>query len=81
MSWLKKKKTGITTQDKKEVPEGLFLKCDGCRETLYVKEVEKNRRVCPKCGFHFRIDADAYVELLIDEVVLYDAGEKRARDD
>ena len=47
--------------------EGLFLKCDGCRETLYLKEVELNLRVCPKCGFHFRLPAAERMRLLLGE--------------
>jgi acetyl-CoA carboxylase carboxyl transferase subunit beta len=66
MSWLKKKKTGITTQDKKEVPEGLFLKCDGCGEILYQPELEAALWTCPKCGHHFRITSKDYVALLAD---------------
>ncbi len=46
--------------------EGLFLKCEGCRETLYVKELERNLRVCPKCEFHFRLPADDRLRLLFD---------------
>jgi acetyl-CoA carboxylase carboxyl transferase subunit beta len=66
MSWLKKKKTGITTQDKKEVPEGLFIKCDGCGEILYQPELEAALWTCPKCAHHFRIASRAYVSLLVD---------------
>jgi len=66
MSWLKKKKTGITTQDKKEVPEGLFLKCDGCGEILYQPELEAALWTCPRCGHHFRITSKDYVALLAD---------------
>jgi acetyl-CoA carboxylase carboxyl transferase subunit beta len=66
MSWLKKKKTGITTQDKKEVPEGLFIKCDGCGEILYQPELEAALWTCPKCGHHFRIPSKDYVALLTD---------------
>jgi acetyl-CoA carboxylase carboxyl transferase subunit beta len=66
MSWLKKKKTGITTQDKKEVPEGLFIKCDGCGEILYQPELEAALFTCPRCGHHFRIASRAYVDLLAD---------------
>jgi len=47
--------------------EGLFLKCDACRETLYAKEVERNQRVCPKCGFHFRLSVDERLKLLFDD--------------
>ena len=37
--------------------EGLWLKCDGCREIIWKKDLEANQNVCPKCGAHFRIDA------------------------
>jgi acetyl-CoA carboxylase carboxyl transferase subunit beta len=66
MSWLKKKKTGITTQDKKEVPGGLFIKCDGCGEILYQPELEAALWTCPRCAHHFRIASKDYVALLAD---------------
>src|SRR5512144_806101 len=66
MSWLKRKKTGITTQDKKEVPGGLFIKCDGCGEILYQPELEAALWTCPRCGHHFRIASKDYVALLAD---------------
>jgi acetyl-CoA carboxylase carboxyl transferase subunit beta len=68
MSWLKKKKTGITTQtqDKKEVPGGLFLKCDGCGEILYQPELEAALWTCPRCSHHFRIKSADYITLLVD---------------
>ncbi len=47
--------------------EGLFLKCEGCRETLYTKEVERNLQVCPKCQYHFRLPAEGWLRLLFDE--------------
>jgi len=66
MSWLKKKKTGITTQDKKEIPGGLFIKCEGCGEILYQPELEAALWTCPRCGHHFRIASKDYVALLSD---------------
>jgi len=64
-----RKKTPRAIRDPKtsaSLGEGLFLKCEGCRETLYVKELEKNLRVCPKCAFHFRLPADDRLRLLLD---------------
>ena len=61
--------------------EGLFLKCDGCRETLYAKEVERNQRVCPKCGFHFRLLVEERLRLLFDDGVFQPLfGDLRATD-
>ena len=67
--WFRKDKTPRAPRDPRtssSLGEGLFLKCDGCRETLYLKEVERNRRVCPKCGFHFRLPAEERLKLLFD---------------
>src|SRR5512141_147546 len=68
--WFRKDKGPRTPRDPRTsapLGEGLFLKCEGCRETLYLKEVERNRRVCPKCGFHFRLPAEERMRLLFDD--------------
>src|SRR5476651_184401 len=46
--------------------EGLWLKCDGCREIIWKKDLEASLRVCTKCGYHFRMEARARLELLFD---------------
>jgi acetyl-CoA carboxylase carboxyl transferase subunit beta len=66
MSWLKKKKAGISTQEKREVPGGLFVKCEGCGEILYQPELEAALWTCPKCSHHFRISSWDYTALLVD---------------
>jgi acetyl-CoA carboxylase carboxyl transferase subunit beta len=67
--WFRKDKTPRPVRDHKSTSlgEGLFLKCEGCRETLYSKEVERNQQVCPKCQHHFYLSADARMKLLFDE--------------
>ena len=55
-------------RQRSQVPEGLWVKCDGCREIIYSKELDKNLMICPKCGYHFRISAPERIGLLIDEV-------------
>jgi len=65
MAWFKKEKTTISKKVK--VPEGLWVKCDTCKEIIYRKEVEKNLQVCPKCNYHFRLSAKERLQLLIDE--------------
>ena len=42
------------------------MKCEGCRQVIFRQELEKNLHLCPKCGYHFRIDARARLELLFD---------------
>ena len=68
--WFRKDKAPRALRDMRtatSLGEGHFLKCDGCRETLYAKEVERNQRVCPKCGFHFRLSVDERLKLLFDD--------------
>jgi len=65
MAWFKKEKTTITKKVK--VPEGLWVKCDTCKEIIYRREVEKNLKVCPKCNYHFRLSAKERLQLLVDE--------------
>ncbi|KAF1709947.1 acetyl-CoA carboxylase carboxyl transferase subunit beta [Pseudoxanthomonas kalamensis DSM 18571] len=72
MSWLNKlKPSGIRTQrtangGKRNVPEGLWEKCEGCGAVLYGPELEENLEVCPKCGFHRPIRARARLAALLD---------------
>ncbi len=67
--WLKKKVVA-RKEDKIELPEGLWIKCEFCGEITYRKEIEKNFWVCPKCNFHFRISYENYVKLLLDDGIL-----------
>ncbi|HHN66351.1 MAG TPA: acetyl-CoA carboxylase carboxyltransferase subunit beta [Nitrospirae bacterium] len=63
MAWFKKTKNG---NKKVKIPEGLWVKCNNCKEIVYRKEVERNLQVCPKCNYHFRINAKQRLNLLID---------------
>ena len=78
MEWFRKAKSGIGTLIKRDTPVDLWVKCDGCKEILYRKELAANRYVCEHCGFHFRIGANDYAKLLIDEGTwqVHDAGLK-----
>jgi acetyl-CoA carboxylase carboxyl transferase subunit beta len=66
MAWFKKTKD-IKSNKKVRIPEGLWIKCDSCKEIVYRKEIEKNLKVCPKCNYHFRISAQERLKLLVDE--------------
>jgi acetyl-CoA carboxylase carboxyl transferase subunit beta len=66
MEWFKKTREGIVGGEKKEIPKGLWTKCESCGEIIFVRELEKNLWVCPKCGYHFRIRFKDYLELLLD---------------
>jgi acetyl-CoA carboxylase carboxyl transferase subunit beta len=65
MAWFKK--TKAVAEKKVKIPEGLWIKCDSCKEIVYRKEINKNLKVCPKCNYHFRIGARERLKLLVDE--------------
>jgi acetyl-CoA carboxylase carboxyl transferase subunit beta len=68
MTWLRKAKSGLKAQQRRrELPDGLWTKCEDCGEILYHKELERNLWTCSKCNYHFRISARAYIKLLTDE--------------
>ncbi|NND04889.1 MAG: acetyl-CoA carboxylase carboxyltransferase subunit beta [Saprospiraceae bacterium] len=66
--WFKRLKEGIqtATKHKKEVPDGVWFKCDSCKETSTVKEIKENFYICPKCGYHSRIGSHDYFDIIFD---------------
>lgn len=68
MSWFNRDKAGIeqNLEKKVKVPEGMWVKCQGCSETILGKDIEANLNVCPKCGHHYRIPARRRLEILLD---------------
>jgi acetyl-CoA carboxylase carboxyl transferase subunit beta len=76
MEWFKKSKEGLVSQRRKDIPDGIWVKCDSCGEIIYRKELEKNLWVCSKCDYHFRINSKDYMNLILDggELVEYDAN-------
>jgi acetyl-CoA carboxylase carboxyl transferase subunit beta len=67
--WFKKDKAPMEPREGRpsKVPEGLWVKCDGCRQILYNKELARNFKICPKCGFHFRLSAPERLRMLFDD--------------
>lgn len=66
MALFGKPKYTIVRLKKKEIPEGLWTKCEDCSEALYNKTLEENMKVCPKCNYHFTLSAYERVKLLLD---------------
>ena len=77
MAWFRRTKKGIKdNRAKKDIPKDVWLKCESCTEILYRPEMDKSCWTCPKCNYHFRIDSEMYISLLLDEgsFVEEDAG-------
>src|SRR5712692_391010 len=68
MTWFKRQSGELDTSGEKKVrTEGLWVKCDECRQIIWKKDLEDNLNVCPKCDKHFRIDARARLAQLLDD--------------
>jgi acetyl-CoA carboxylase carboxyl transferase subunit beta len=70
-SWWTRQKPSVVTESSDEgekhvKTEGLWTKCDNCRQIIWRKALEDDLQVCPKCNYHFRIDAQARLRLLLD---------------
>ena len=67
MAWFKREAGELDTSGEKKVrTEGLWVKCENCRQIIWKKDLEENMNVCPKCEKHFRIDARTRLAQLLD---------------
>ena len=67
--WFRRHNPGFHAAEdtNREIPEDLWVKCPGCGELLYERELEHNLYVCPKCSNHFRLRSRQRVDLMTDE--------------
>jgi acetyl-CoA carboxylase carboxyl transferase subunit beta len=67
LAWFRREHEPLPPKEaESRVPEGLYVKCAACKEIIYRKLVVENQSVCPKCSFHFRLNARERLELLFD---------------
>jgi acetyl-CoA carboxylase carboxyl transferase subunit beta len=68
MSWFKRSKENIATDtaERRELPDGLWTKCEQCGEIIHKTELEQNLFTCGKCNAHFRIGSKEYIQILLD---------------
>ncbi|HVB32905.1 MAG TPA: acetyl-CoA carboxylase, carboxyltransferase subunit beta [Patescibacteria group bacterium] len=69
-TWFKRERRSIEStpeEQRRVLTEGLWVKCEGCRATIWKKDLEQNWQVCPKCDHHFRLSAAERLKLLLDE--------------
>ncbi|HUP10274.1 MAG TPA: acetyl-CoA carboxylase, carboxyltransferase subunit beta [Caldimonas sp.] len=80
MSWLEKllppKIQPTDPSERRQVPEGLWVKCPACDTVLYKADLEKNLNVCPKCDHHHRIGARARIDTFLDPEGRYEIGQE-----
>lgn len=66
MAWFERRQRGLSPQKRKEIPKGLWVKCDKCDAMLYKAELERDFNVCGQCGYHFKIGHQGYISLIMD---------------
>ncbi|MGD0338668.1 MAG: acetyl-CoA carboxylase, carboxyltransferase subunit beta [Bacteroidota bacterium] len=68
MAWFRRSKENISSDNiKKDIPDGIWTKCDGCGEMIHRKQLEENFHTCVKCNYHFRIGSEEYIAILLDK--------------
>jgi len=68
MAWFRRTKVSVEPdQPRKDAPDGMWTKCDGCGEIIHRKQLEQQVFTCIKCNYHFRIGSREYVNILLDE--------------
>ena len=68
MTWFRRETKALEVpQEKRVQTEGLWVKCEGCKQTLWKKDLENNFQCCPKCNYHFKLGSRARLEILFDD--------------
>jgi len=68
MTWFRREQKALEVpQEKRVQTEGLWVKCEGCKQTLWKKDLENNFQCCPKCNYHFKLGSRARLEILFDD--------------
>ncbi len=67
MSWFKREDNEIVNDERKTVrTEGLWVRCPSCKQIVFKAEIAANLEVCPRCGYHYRIDARSRIDNLLE---------------
>src|SRR5690554_3607698 len=67
MTWFKRQDDNIQTENKKEMPEGVWIKVPSTGETIHKRELEENMYVDPLSGYHFRVGSEVYFSIIFDD--------------
>ena len=67
MSWFRKIEKGFAGDGRRDMPDGLWRKCDKCGEIVYERVIKRNYWTCIKCGYHFTISSLDYIAMIADE--------------
>ena len=65
-AWFKRSEKPLKKDQRRDIPDGVWVKCKSCGDTLFNNELIRQKQVCPSCGFHFRLPTDEYFGMLLD---------------
>jgi acetyl-CoA carboxylase carboxyl transferase subunit beta len=67
--WWKRLRKGVetSTEEKREAPDGVWHKCNGCKKTFLTAQYKDNLFTCPECNYHERVDAEDYFDIIFDD--------------
>tara|TARA_A100001011_G_C14284125_1_gene832877 strand:- start:1023 stop:1868 length:846 start_codon:yes stop_codon:yes gene_type:complete len=65
--WFRRTSKKIKTYNKRDIGEGLWVKCPDCSEVIYKQMLESNSHICMSCSYHFRVNSSIYTKILLDE--------------
>ena len=74
LDWFNKKEKNRSHNERLDIPEDLWVKCFNCKDTLFLKDLEANKKVCTKCNYHFRLSPEERIELVLDEDTFKEYG-------
>lgn len=82
MAWFRRSKAKIEGgPQRKDVPDGMWTKCDGCGEIIHRKQLQQQMYTCVKCNYHFRIGSKEYLSILLDEGTFRETERKMKSND
>jgi acetyl-CoA carboxylase carboxyl transferase subunit beta len=82
MAWFRRSKENFSADNvKKDIPDGMWTKCDGCGEMIHRKQLEENFYTCIKCNYHFRIGSQEYITVLLDKGSFRETDKKMRSND
>ena len=68
LDWFEKKEKSTVAKGKLNIPSDLWIKCSTCNTVIFLKDLEKNKKVCSKCNHHFRLTPEERIKLLFDKL-------------
>jgi acetyl-CoA carboxylase carboxyl transferase subunit beta len=82
MAWFSRSKENISTENKKkDIPDGMWIKCENCNEIIHKMQLLANAYTCTRCDYHFKISGSEYIGIIIDPNTFFELDENMTSND